>query len=105
MYVHVHVHEIGRGHCDRCEVVAQLKRTGVDLCALHMAESDALEAILTELKKSFGYSSFKSSVQERAVVSIAKGKSPKARAPASLEISDYSRKPVPHATRGSGLRD
>ena len=60
----------------------------MDLCALHMAESDVLEAILTELKKSFGYSSFKSSVQERAVVSIAKGKSPKARALASLEISD-----------------
>lgn len=77
---------------DRCKViVAQLKRTGVDRRTPHMAGSDILEAVLAELKKSFGYSSFKSNVQKRAVLSIAEGKSCKARAPGGPPVLGLQR--------------
>ena len=90
--MHIHVHD-WRRHGESCIavvscrtlVIAQLERTSGPL---HMAGSDALEAVLAELKKSFGYSSFKSSVQKRAVLSIVEGKSTKARAPASLGASE-----------------
>ena len=41
-----------------------------------MAQSSGnamLEALLAELEKSFGYTSFKSDVQKRAILSIAQG--------------------------------
>ena len=41
-----------------------------------MAEvSSSLASVLSELKLAFGYTSFKSSVQKRAVLSIVDGKS------------------------------